>query len=58
MENKSLWGIYETAQYLNLKPDTVRVMARQKRIPAIKMGHIWRFDPREVKQWIDEKRRT
>lgn len=57
MSTSPLLNIKEAAQYLNLKPDTVRTMARQRRIPAFKMGHVWRFDPHEVKQWLDEKRK-
>ncbi len=51
-KEEKLWTINETANYLGLKPDTVRAMARNKRIPAIKVGRIWRFEPRDIAEWL------
>lgn len=34
----------EAGQLLNIHPETVRLWARQGRIPALKVGNRWRFD--------------
>ncbi len=51
-KEEKLWTINETANYFGLKPDTVRAMSRDKRIPAIKVGRIWRFEPRDIAEWL------
>ncbi len=51
-KEEKLWTIDETAEFLSLKPDTVRGMARNKRIPAIKVGRVWRFEPRDIADWL------
>ncbi len=51
-KEEKLWTINETAKYLGLKPDTIRGMARNIRIPAIKVGRIWRFEPRDIADWL------
>lgn len=50
-----LWDTKKTAEFLGLQPDTVRVMARLQRIPAIKLGHRWRFSPNEIRAWLESK---
>ncbi len=55
-KQKRLWTINDTAQFLSLEPDTVRKMARDGRIPAFKLGRVWRFYPVKVTEWlIDQK---
>jgi excisionase family DNA binding protein len=41
-ENRLL-TVEEAALFLRLKPGTVRKMARQHRLPALKVGRGWRF---------------
>jgi excisionase family DNA binding protein len=38
-----LWTVEDVAQYLKLEPETVRAMARTGKLPAIKIGKVWRF---------------
>ena len=44
-----LWTVKDVAQYLQLKPETVRVMARKGKLPAFKVGRVWRFRQSSVK---------
>jgi excisionase family DNA binding protein len=44
-----LWTVADVAEYLRLKPETVRMKARAKTLPAIKVGRVWRFRPDEIK---------
>ena len=38
-----LWTVNDVAEYLRLEPETVRAMARMGKLPAIKVGRVWRF---------------
>lgn len=50
-----LWTVDDLANYLQLKAETVRIMAREQKIPAIKVGRVWRFRASEVKEMLESK---
>jgi excisionase family DNA binding protein len=50
-----LWTVFDVANYLRLKQETVRMMARANKLPAIKVGKAWRFRIRDVKRVLIEK---
>jgi excisionase family DNA binding protein len=53
-ESQPLWTVKDTAEYLRLKPETVRMMARKGDLPAIKVGkRVWRFRPGDVENWLN-----
>lgn len=41
----------DVAQYLKLHPYTVRRLAREKKIPAFRVGGQWRFRQDEIDSW-------
>lgn len=41
----------EAARYLGLHPETVRKMAREQRLPRVKVGRVWRFRPTDLDDW-------
>ena len=43
----------ETAEYLKLHELTVCKYAAQGKIPAIRIGRIWRFDREAIDKWIE-----
>jgi excisionase family DNA binding protein len=49
----------EVAAYLKVTPQTIYTWAKDKRIPAVKLGKEWRFKKSIIDQWflshIDEK---
>ena len=45
------------AHWLGVEPRHVRRLVAERRIPFIKWGHLLRFDPVEIRAWIDEYRR-
>lgn len=55
---ESLQTVEEVAVKLRLQPETVREMARLGRLPAHKVGRVWRFDGSEVDQWLRSGRQT
>ena len=48
-----LWTIDEVADYLQLKSETVRAMAREQEVPAFKIHRRWRFRREDVEQWVN-----
>ena len=45
-------SVAEIASHLGVKPDTVYKWLKQKRIPAHRVGRLWKFDKSEVDQWV------
>ncbi len=46
----------EVAEMLHIARKTVVVMAREQRIPCIRIGRLVRFDPKDIDRWIDNQR--
>ena len=44
--------VEEVADYLRIKPSTVYEWAKQGKIPAVKMGRLWRFGREEIEAWV------
>lgn len=47
-----LWTAKDVADYLRLKPETVRMMARKRKLPAMKVGKAWRFRVSDIKEML------
>ena len=45
----------EIATYLKLHPYTIRRLAREKKIPAFRVGGQWRFRKDEIDKWTRHK---
>lgn len=43
----------EVAKILKLHPFSVTRLARQKKLPAFKVGGVWRFQKDQFEQWIN-----
>jgi excisionase family DNA binding protein len=56
LDTEPLWTVEEVAKYLRLKQETVRMMARKKQLPALKVGKAWRFRINDVKSVLQIKR--
>jgi excisionase family DNA binding protein len=54
-EAEPLWTVEELANYLRVKAETVRMMARAQKIPAIKVGKAWRFRASDIKEMLQSK---
>jgi excisionase family DNA binding protein len=46
----------EVAEMLQIARKTVVVMAREGRIPCIRIGRFVRFDPAAIDRWLDRQR--
>lgn len=53
-----LLTITEIAEVLGVEPRHIRRLVQERRIPYIKWGHLLRFDPDEIRPWLDRHRRA
>ena len=53
--NERLMTLEEVAVYLRLSVHTIYKMAQQGRIPAYKVGKLWRFKKEEIDKWIQKQ---
>ena len=47
----------DLAKMLNLHPFTVTRLAREGKIPAFKVGGVWRFRKDQFERWIEQQGR-
>ena len=52
-----LVDITTLAELLGVNARHIRRLVAERRIPFIKWGHLIRFDPAEIRTWIDGYRR-
>ena len=45
----------EVSQIIKVTQAHVHKMARNKKIPAYKLGGIWRFDKQEILEWVKKQ---
>ena len=48
-----LIGAARVAKLFGVANTTIREQVRQGRMPAVKLGRQWRFDPCELAQWLE-----
>jgi excisionase family DNA binding protein len=51
-------NIDELANYLRLQKQTIYNWLNQGKISGIKVGGVWRFDRKDVDDWLRSKRRV
>ncbi len=54
---KRLINVDELAQYLNLQKQTIYNWLSQGKISGMKIGGVWRFDKKEIDQWLKSQAR-
>jgi excisionase family DNA binding protein len=42
----------ETAQLLGIHPKTLQQMAREGKVPAVRIGKFWRFRKSDLDTWV------
>ena len=48
-----LLSVQEAAEFLRCNPETLRRWARQRRVPASKLGDRWVFRLQRLQEWLD-----
>ena len=51
-----LINIDELAEYLRLQKQTIYNWLNQGKISGIKVGGVWRFDQKEIDDWLKSRR--
>jgi excisionase family DNA binding protein len=46
----------EMLAYLNVTPRTIYRLIRANELPAIRIGHQWRFRRSDVEEWLERQR--
>lgn len=46
------------AEVLGVQPNTIRLWARERRLPALKLGKLWRFRQSSLLAWAAEQERA
>ncbi len=53
INNEENWiGTEEAAKYLDVKVATIRKWIKDKKIPAHKIGKLWKFKKTELDDWV------
>lgn len=47
--------VEQAAELLGVRPKTIRALAHEGKIPAVKVGKPWRFDETLLREWIAAK---
>jgi excisionase family DNA binding protein len=55
-QRRRLLTLKQVAEQLNVNERHVRRLVFERRIPFLKWGHLLRFDPVEVEQWLHQAR--
>lgn len=53
-----LMNVDELAQYLKLKQQTIYNWLHQGKLSGIKVGGVWRFERRDIDNWLKSRKRT
>ena len=53
ISDNTLMTVDEVAEFLRLKPETIRSMARRGDLPGIKLGRVWRFRRTSISQILE-----
>jgi len=51
--DKKVLDLNEVAALLDAHPKTVRLMAQAGKIPAFRVGRLWRFSAQRIHEWIN-----
>lgn len=55
-EKKKWYSVNEIAEHLNVSAKFIYTWVENKRIPAYKIGRVWRFDVEEIDKWVKANR--
>jgi excisionase family DNA binding protein len=49
---KLMLDVEKAADFLGVSTETIRILARNKRIPAAKVGRLWRFNEEDLIKFV------
>lgn len=51
-----LWNVKQASEALNIPSTTLYSWVSQRMIPYVKVGRCLRFDPKDIKAWIESQK--
>lgn len=55
MEEKRYMTVSEVAEYLTVRPSTIRTWTRDRKIPTIALGSLVRYDKEQIDKWMADR---
>lgn len=55
MKMREVLTLAETSKYLKIHTSTLYQLAQQGKVPASKVGRLWRFRKHRIDKWLDKK---
>jgi PTS system nitrogen regulatory IIA component len=55
-KEERLLTIDEVAEFLHINPMTVYAWVKEGKIPAFKIGKVWRFRKTEIDKWLKKQK--
>jgi excisionase family DNA binding protein len=55
---EELMSVRELADYLRVNISTLYIWSHHGKIPAMKVGNLWRYRRSEIDAWLEEGRRA
>ena len=52
-----LLNLAQLAKYIGVSPASVYRYIKAKKIPAIKIGHFWKFRKEKIDEWLEKRER-
>lgn len=56
--SEKLLTLEEASKYLGIAKGTLYLYARSGRVPAIKVGYLWRFDKDDLKRYLEKQMKS
>tara|TARA_R110002020_G_scaffold469629_1_gene694811 strand:- start:343 stop:543 length:201 start_codon:yes stop_codon:yes gene_type:complete len=56
MQTANLMSLQQVAKYLLLSERTIYMWAKQEKIPAYKLGSMWKFKKESIDEWVESCR--
>jgi excisionase family DNA binding protein len=53
--NQKLWPVRDVSDYLGFHAETIRQMARDGRLPHIKLSNRLKFRPEHIEAWLRQR---
>lgn len=54
MNKERLLSVEDICQYLGLSRDTVYKWIEAKKLPAYRLGRLWKFKKEDVDKWLEQ----
>lgn len=54
---EKLWTIEQVSDFLQIKTSVIKYWVQISEIPFVRLGKQFRFDPRDIRIWIEHRKR-